>query len=112
MHSVSSITPDTDLKPLEMDEPCPLHINKVLEVICFDHRKNCCSICFANEHRTCDVVKTLDEIAKNEEESIDVDNFVNTIHWAKNRTSIALKEANETLTHLEDEKKIDAAVFS
>lgn len=50
-------------------------------------------------------MKTLDEIAKNEEESIDVDNFVNTIYWAKNRTSIALKEANETLTHLEDEKK-------
>lgn len=106
MHSVSSITPDTDLKPLEMDEPCPIHINKVLEVFCFDHRNICCSICFATEHRTCDTVKSLDEIAMNEEESIDVDGFVYTISYAEDSTSTAHNEANEKLTHIDDDKKL------
>lgn len=106
MHSVSSITPDTDLKPLEMDEPCPIHMNKVLEVFCFDHRKICCSICFATQHRNCDNVKSLDDIAMNEEESIDVGDFVVTISSAEDSTSTALNEANEKLTHLDDDKKL------
>lgn len=63
LHTVTNITPDTDLKPLEMDERCPLHSDKVLEVFCFDHRKLCCSICFATDHRKCDIVTSFDEIA-------------------------------------------------
>ncbi|XP_052712618.1 probable E3 ubiquitin-protein ligase MID2 [Crassostrea angulata] len=106
MHLVTSITPDTDLKPLESYEPCPVHINKVLEVFCFDHRKICCSICFATEHRTCDIVKSLDEVEMNEEEIIDVDDFVYTISCAKDSTSTALNEANVKLTHLDDNKKM------
>lgn len=106
MHSVSSITPDTDMKPLEMDEPCPIHMNKVLEVFCFDHRKICCSICFAAQHRNCDNVKSLDDIAMNEEESIDVDDFVYKISLAEESTSTALNEANEKLTHFDDDKKL------
>lgn len=104
MHSVSSITPDTDMKPLEMDEPCPIHMNKVLEVFCFDHRKICCSTCFATQHRNCDNVKSLDDIAMHEEESIDVDDFVDNISWAEESTSTALNEANEKLTHFDDDK--------
>lgn len=106
MHYVSSITPDTHLKPLEMDEPCPIHMDKVLEFFCFDHTKICCSICFATQHRNCDNVKLLDDIAMNEEESIDVDAFVDTMSCAENSASTVLNEANEKLTHLDDDEKM------
>lgn len=48
----------------------------------------------------------MDDIARNEEESIDVDDFVDKISLAEESTSTALNEANEKLTHFDDDKKL------
>lgn len=105
LHTVTSITPNTDLKPLEMDEPCPLHSNKVLEVFCFDHRKLCCSICFATDHRKCDIVTSLDEIANEEKETFDIDDFLNKLSEAEQCTQIAVDKAKENLGRINGDKK-------
>ena len=45
---------------------------KVIEVFCVDHRKLCCSICFATQHRHCKDVKSLDECEAGTEESSEI----------------------------------------
>lgn len=102
---MTSITPDTDLKPLEMDEPCPLHSDKVLEVFCFDHRKLCCSICFAIDHRKCDIVTSLDEIANEEKETFDIDDFLNKLSEAEQCTQSAIDKVKENLGRINGDKK-------
>lgn len=104
IHSVTIITPDSDLIPLEMDEPCPVHADKVLEIFCFDHEKICCNVCFATEHRNCDNVRSLDEIAKDKDEIIDMSDFVDTMSRATQCTVEALNKANEKLVQLADDK--------
>lgn len=105
LHSVTSVTPDTDLKPLEMDEPCPLHSNKVLEVFCFDHRKLCCSICFATDHRKCDTVTSLDEIANEKKEIFDIDDFLNKLSDVEQCTKSAVDKAKENLSRINGDKE-------
>lgn len=108
LHTVTGITPDTDLKPLEMDEPCPLHSGKVLEVFCFDHKKLCCSICFATEHRKCDTVTSLDEIAnekKEHEEIFDIDDFLNKLSDVEQCTKSAVDKAKENLGRINGDKE-------
>lgn len=104
LHIATIITPDSDLKLLEMEEPCPLHTNKVLEAFCFDHRKLCCSFCFMTEHKKCDIVKSLDEIAKDERESLDMDIFVKSISKTESQTLSSLQKANEKLAQFSDDK--------
>nr|XP_034329578.1 uncharacterized protein LOC117690200 isoform X3 [Crassostrea gigas] len=53
-----------DLQFPDMDEPCRSHAGKFIEVFCLDHEKLCCSVCFAIEHRHCEHVETLEDIAK------------------------------------------------
>uniref|UniRef100_K1RZN5 Tripartite motif-containing protein 3 n=1 Tax=Magallana gigas TaxID=29159 RepID=K1RZN5_MAGGI len=105
LHTVTGITPDTDLKPLEMDEPCPLHSGKVLEVFCFDHKKLCCSICFATDHRKCDTVTSLDEIANEKIETFDIDDFLNQLSEAEQCTQSAKDKAKENLGRINSDKE-------
>lgn len=104
IHSVTIITPGSDLIPLEMDEPCPIHADKVLDIFCFDHEKICCNVCFATKHRHCDNVRSLDEIAKDKDEVIDMSDFLETISDATQCTVEALNKANEKLAQLADDK--------
>lgn len=53
-----------DLQFPDMDEPCRSHAGKFMEVFCLDHEKLCCSVCFATEHRHCEHVGALEDIAK------------------------------------------------
>lgn len=98
IHSVTIITPGSDLIPLEMDEPCPIHADKVLDIFCFDHEKICCNVCFATKHRHCDNVRSLDEIAKDKDKVIDMSDFLETISDATQCIVEALNKANETCT--------------
>lgn len=105
LHTVTDITPDTDLKPLEMAEPCPLHSGKVLEVFCFDHKKLCCSICFATDHRKCDTVTSLDEIANEKKETFDIDDFLNKLSEVEQCTQSAVDKAKENLGRVNGDKE-------
>lgn len=105
LHTVTGITADTELKPLEMDEPCPLHPDKVLEVFCSDHRKLCCSICFATDHRKCNIVTSLDEIANKNKETFDIDDFLNKLSEAEKCTQSAIDKAKEKLGRINGDKE-------
>ncbi|KAK3084108.1 hypothetical protein FSP39_008261 [Pinctada imbricata] len=54
----------------EIDEICPLHPSKVIEVYCLDHSKMCCSVCFATKHRHCKDVKSIEECAEDLSEDV------------------------------------------
>lgn len=105
LHTVTSITPNTDLKPLEMDEPCPLHSDKVLEVFCFDHRKLCCSICFAIDHRKCETVTSLDDIANEKIETFDIEDFLNKLSEVEQCTKSAVDKAKENFGRINGDKE-------
>lgn len=105
LHTVTDITPDTDLKPLEMDETCPVHSDKLLEVFCFDHRKLCCSICFATDHRKCDEVSSLDEIANEKIETFDIDEFLNKLSEVEQSTQSAVDKTKENLSRINGDKE-------
>ncbi|XP_022297483.2 uncharacterized protein LOC111106895 [Crassostrea virginica] len=63
-HKIISLTDLENLKTdIEIDEPCPIHKGKYLEVYCQDHDQLCCSICFATKHRTCRKVESIEDIA-------------------------------------------------
>ncbi|XP_061179632.1 RING finger protein 207-like [Saccostrea echinata] len=48
----------------ELDEPCHLHQGKYVEVVCLDHKKICCCLCVATQHRQCEHVESLNDVAK------------------------------------------------
>ena len=50
-------------KGIEIDEPCPSHMGKFLEVFCQDHDQLCCSICFATKHKACRKVEAIEDVA-------------------------------------------------
>nr|XP_011437619.2 tripartite motif-containing protein 45 [Crassostrea gigas] len=69
-HKIVSLTDKVDLKnDVEIDEPCLVHKGKYLEVFCKDHDQLCCSICFATKHRTCKQVESIEDVAKETDES-------------------------------------------
>ncbi|XP_069140991.1 E3 ubiquitin-protein ligase TRIM33-like [Argopecten irradians] len=52
-----------------IDEDCPQHRGKVLEVYCSDHSELCCVVCFATKHRECKQIHPIDELS----EGFDID---------------------------------------
>ncbi|XP_055999139.1 probable E3 ubiquitin-protein ligase MID2 [Ostrea edulis] len=63
-HKILSLSDAQELKnDIEVDEPCSIHKGKFLEVYCTDHDKLCCSICFAIEHRKCEQVQAIEDVA-------------------------------------------------
>ena len=105
LHAITSITNDTYRKPLDVDELCPIHVDKILEVFCFDHKKLCCVICLATGHRKC-IVKTLDDIAKEEKECVDMEEFIINLSKAEQCTQTTLEESKEKLAELRGDKEL------
>ena len=63
-HKIVSLSDVENLsKEIEIDEPCPFHKGKYLEVFCQDHDQLCCSICFATKHRACRKVEAIEDVA-------------------------------------------------
>lgn len=50
---------------IDIDENCTIHKGKTLEFVCQDHKKLCCSACFAHQHKRCANFDSIDEIVKN-----------------------------------------------
>ncbi|XP_062583485.1 transcription intermediary factor 1-alpha-like [Saccostrea cucullata] len=89
---------------LDIEEPCTIHKNKVLEVYCFDHEVLCCSVCFATLHRKCDEVKSLEEVAEGMGETIDSVNIISTLASIKAKTDIEISQTKNNFKQLEDKQ--------
>lgn len=50
-------------EPVDVEEQCSDHKEKLVEVICLDHNKMCCSVCFATQHRHCSCVESIEDVA-------------------------------------------------
>ncbi|XP_062592862.1 uncharacterized protein LOC134254352 [Saccostrea cucullata] len=48
---------------IEIEESCPLHTGKVIDVFCHDHQELCCSVCLVKQHKLCKNVNTLEDKA-------------------------------------------------
>jgi hypothetical protein len=76
-HKIIRLTDDLDLKvDIEVDEPCSIHKGKFLDVYCKDHDKLCCSLCLATEHRKCEQVYALEDVAAEMDQNRIQDNLV------------------------------------
>jgi hypothetical protein len=42
---------------------CPVHMGESMKVFCVDHNKPCCNTCVATQHRKCDNVATIEDLA-------------------------------------------------
>ncbi|XP_062577248.1 transcription intermediary factor 1-beta-like [Saccostrea cucullata] len=103
-HTITTITEDMPLKPFEVDELCPVHSGKVLEAYCFDHGNLCCSLCFMTNHRKCDV-KSLDEIANDKKEDLNMDDFISKLVETEQSTESLIKDKNEKIAQLDKNKE-------
>ncbi|XP_061195237.1 RING finger protein 207-like [Saccostrea echinata] len=50
-------------EPVDVEEQCSVHKEKLVEVFCIDHKKMCCSVCFATRHRRCSCVESIEDVA-------------------------------------------------
>ncbi|OWF51228.1 E3 ubiquitin-protein ligase TRIM56 [Mizuhopecten yessoensis] len=48
----------------DIDEDCPRHRGKILEVYCSDHSELCCVVCFATKHRECKQIHSIDDVSE------------------------------------------------
>lgn len=53
----------TTTKGVEVPEPCKVHKDRNLEVYCLKHKKMCCVLCLAENHRKCEYVRSLEVMA-------------------------------------------------
>ena len=106
LHVVTAITDEIPWKPVEVDELCPSHTDKVMEAFCFDHKKLCCINCLASDHRKCTNVKTLDEIVSDEEECLDMEDFISNLINVEQCAESTLKESKDNLAELEGDKNV------
>ncbi|XP_055998906.1 LOW QUALITY PROTEIN: E3 ubiquitin/ISG15 ligase TRIM25-like [Ostrea edulis] len=91
-HKILSFSDAQDLKnDIEVDVPFSIHEGKFLEVYCTDHDKLCCSICFATEHRKCEQVQTIEDVATEMNE-----------HRVQNKLTL-FKDLLETLMNMREE---------
>ncbi|XP_061195201.1 E3 ubiquitin-protein ligase Trim36-like [Saccostrea echinata] len=61
-HQVSSVNDYFESFQIEVNERCPVHPKKQLELYCHDHDKPCCNLCMSDKHKTCLKVGTLDQL--------------------------------------------------
>lgn len=96
---------ETPWKPVEVDELCPNHTDKVMEAFCFYNKKLCCINCLASDHRKCTNVNTLDGIVSDVEDCFDIKEFIsNLIKVEQCAESTLLKESKGKLAELEGDK--------
>ncbi|XP_033750915.1 uncharacterized protein LOC117335102 [Pecten maximus] len=55
----TNVTANTDV-----DEDCPRHRGKIIEVYCSDHSELCCVVCFATKHRECKHIHCIDDVSE------------------------------------------------
>lgn len=91
---------------IEISEPgnCMVHIDKPIEVYCFDHGKVGCLFCLTTQHKKCDAVLSLDEIAGHDLENF-LKSFIRETEQMRDLTTCTIKDTKNNITELN--KKTD-----
>ncbi|XP_062582335.1 E3 ubiquitin-protein ligase TRIM56-like [Saccostrea cucullata] len=88
----------------ELDEPCHLHEGKCVEVCCLDHEKLCCCLCVSTQHRQCEQVGTVSDVAKIIPKEV-VESNLEVLSAISKITKEVLKHKEKTITLLSAQKE-------
>ncbi|XP_021374183.1 E3 ubiquitin-protein ligase Midline-1-like isoform X1 [Mizuhopecten yessoensis] len=62
--AIDEVTKSDVQLPVTIDETCPHHAGKTIEVYCIDHNALCCVLCVTLSHRSCQNVSSLEDMTK------------------------------------------------
>ncbi|KAK3095129.1 hypothetical protein FSP39_010646 [Pinctada imbricata] len=86
------------LKMVEGNVDCTQHTKRQIELFCRQHRKLCCVVCFATDHRECPDVKTIDELVKDEKSEGELTEIIEAMKEVMNRAEEQISHKTQTLT--------------
>ncbi|OWF44193.1 probable E3 ubiquitin-protein ligase TRIM8 [Mizuhopecten yessoensis] len=87
-------------KMAETEELCQTHAGKVVEAFCYDHDHLCCLDCVTYDHRKCQKVKSLDEIACGIKESGVIKSVADKLKWVEDHTLAVINSRSNTIEEL------------
>ncbi|XP_033731666.1 protein PML-like [Pecten maximus] len=90
----------TDIRmPVFIDNTCPHHTGKTIEVYCHDHNALCCVLCVTLSHRRCTNVSSLGDTTK----MFSLDVIECELEKMKDESKTIVEEDENKLTTLEDD---------
>lgn len=94
---------NTTFDPKDLSGNCKVHIDKQIEVYCFDHEKLGCCFCLTAEHKECKTVLSLDEIADNDLENV-AKSFIKETKQMSDLTTLTIQDTKKYITELNHQK--------
>lgn len=104
LHTIVELNSQNANTEITEPENCSVHIDKPIEVYCFDHGKVGCIFCLTTIHKQCDTVLSLDEIG-----DCDLENsskgFIRETKQMRDLTTCTIQDTKKNITELN--KKTD-----
>lgn len=104
LHTIVELNSQNANTEITEPENCSVHIDKPIEVYCFDHGKVGCIFCLTTIHKQCDTVLSLDEIG-----DCDLENsskgFIRETKQMGDLTTFTIQDTKKNITELN--KKTD-----
>lgn len=82
------------------DETCTEHKGKTVELFCPGHRKLCCVVCFATNHRECHGIKMIDELVTDIKSTGELAEVVDAMTEIVHRADEQIADKTQTTTLL------------
>lgn len=113
-HKVTPLKEFFESGCIEVNEPCPVHPKKWLEVYCCDHEMPCCTLCTSSNHKNCFQVQTLDQAFETKAQDANMTVLKTLLDNIRKKTNAAIgivyeKENMGTFRDLEE--KVSAFVL-
>lgn len=90
---------NTKVDPKDVSGNCVVHIDKPIELYCFDHEKLGCCFCLTTVHKECKTVLSLDEIADNDLENV-AKSFIKETKHMSDLTTRTIKDTKKNIAEL------------
>lgn len=94
---------NTKVNPKDVSGNCMVHLDKPVEVFCFDHEQLGCCFCLTTAHKECKTVLSLDEMADNDIENISK-SFIKETKQMSNLTTRTIEDTKTNITKLNHQK--------
>lgn len=96
--------PNKDIESTVEFGCCAIHSHKPIDVYCFNHEKLGCSFCLNTEHKDCDTVLSVEEIAENDIDT-PMKNIVKQLNQMRDSTKNAIQNAKTSLHKITEQKQ-------
>ncbi len=103
-HSIVELgAANTKVDPKDEPGNCVVHIDKPIELYCFDHEQLGCCFCLTTVHKECKIVLSLDEIADNDLENV-AKSFIKETKHMSDLTAMTIQDTKKYITELNHQK--------